>query len=148
MEHSVIVPLQILDDRARVPAYAHANDAGLDLSALEQTHLLPLERKLIRTGIAIAIPEGYAGFVQPRSGLAFKRGLSLVNTPGLIDANYRGEIKIPVINLDPQEAINIEPGDRIAQLVILPVAHATLSVTDSLEESERGEAGFGSSGVS
>lgn len=144
--HEVSIPIQLISDDAKIPEYAHLDDAGLDLRSIEEVELRPLERKLIKTGVAIAIPRGYAGFVQPRSGLAIKYGLSLVNTPGLIDANYRGEIQIPAINFDPQETIHIMPGDRIAQLVILPVAHATLSIVSSLDDSPRGAEGFGSSG--
>lgn len=144
--HEVSIPIQLLSVGSKVPEYAHIDDAGLDLRSVEEIELRPLERKLIKTGIAIAIPSGYAGFVQPRSGMAIKYGLSLVNTPGLIDANYRGEIQIPAINLDPQEKIHIMPGDRIAQLVILPVAHATLNIVANLEDTQRGTEGFGSSG--
>lgn len=144
--HEVSIPIQLLSVGSKVPEYAHIDDAGLDLRSIEEIELRPLERKLIRTGIAIAIPSGYAGFVQPRSGLAIKYGLSLVNTPGLIDANYRGEIQIPAINFDPQETVHIMPGDRIAQLVILPVANATFNIVTDLEDTLRGTQGFGSSG--
>lgn len=130
-----------------MPAYAHSDDAGLDLRSTVDITLNPFERQLIPTGIAIAIPSGYAGFVQPRSGMAIKHGLSLVNTPGLIDANYRGEIKVPTINLDPQTPIEIHVGDRIAQLVLLPIARAGIVETDELPHSDRGANGFGSSGV-
>lgn len=146
--NEVRLPLQILDKSAVAPAYAHNDDAGLDLRATEALTLKPFERKLISTGIACAIPQGYAGLVVPRSGLAIKQGLSLVNTPGLIDANYRGELKVPAINLDPNIPIEIQPGDRIAQLVITPVAHVCIDVVEELSSSERGVQGFGSSGVS
>ncbi|WP_281694813.1 dUTP diphosphatase, partial [Collinsella tanakaei] len=108
--------------------------------------LQPFERALISTGLAIALPDGYAGFVQPRSGMAIKKGLSILNTPGLIDAHYRGELKIIAINLDPHEPIVIEKGDRIAQLVIQAVPSVTLLEVDELDETDRGEGGFGSSG--
>lgn len=145
--NTISLPLQILSEQALVPAYAHSDDAGLDLRSTVDITLNPFERQLIPTGIAIAIPTGYAGFVQPRSGMAIKHGLSLVNTPGLIDANYRGEIKVPAINLDPQTPIEIHVGDRIAQLVLLPIARAGIVETDELPHSDRGANGFGSSGV-
>lgn len=119
----------------------------MDLYATEDRTIQPLERALIGTGIAVAIPEGHAGFVQPRSGLALEHGLSLVNTPGLIDSRYRGEIKVIAINLDPSNPIQLSRGDRIAQLVIQPVDRVTLVETDELDTTERGERGFGSSGV-
>jgi dUTP pyrophosphatase len=130
-----------------LPAYAHEGDAGLDLYSAENVVLRPFERSLVPTGIAVAIPEGYAGFVQPRSGLAMRSGLSLVNTPGLIDSHYRGEIKIIAINLDPDMSIEIARGDKIAQLVIQPVARVTLAEVDTLDATVRGEGGFGSTGV-
>ncbi len=130
-----------------MPAYAHEGDAGMDLFSAEDVILQPMERTLIPTGIALAIPEGHAGFVQPRSGLAIRTGLSLVNTPGLIDSHYRGEIKVIAINLDPQTPIHIARGDKIAQLVIQPVVSADLVEVDELDETERGEGGFGSTGV-
>ncbi|MDO4532935.1 MAG: dUTP diphosphatase, partial [Coriobacteriia bacterium] len=119
-EH-LYIPLKKLDERAVVPANAYTGDAGVDLHALESYELAPFERTLIRTGIAIAIPEGYAGFVLPRSGNALKKGLSLVNAPGLIDSNYRGEIGVIAVNMDAKTPIKIEPGDRIAQLVLMKV---------------------------
>lgn len=130
-----------------MPSYAHEGDAGLDLYASEDMTLEPLQRMLIGTGIAVAIPEGHAGFIQPRSGLALRTGLTFVNTPGLIDSHYRGEIKLIAVNLDPVTAINITRGDKIAQLVIQRVERAVLRETDSLDTTERGERGFGSSGV-
>jgi len=136
-----------LDSDLPLPRYAHPGDAGLDLYAAEDVDIAPGRRTLIPTGIAIAIPEGFAGFVQPRSGLAVRQGLSLVNTPGLIDSHYRGEIKVIAINLDPSETINIVRGDKIAQLVIQPVARVDLSEVDELDETARGEGGFGSTGV-
>ena len=130
-----------------LPRYAHPGDAGLDLYAAEDALIAPGERILVPTGIAVAIPEGYAGFVQPRSGLAIKQGLSLVNTPGLIDSHYRGEIKVIAINLDPRVPITVVRGDKIAQLVIQPVARVELAEVDELDETMRGEGGFGSTGV-
>ena len=136
-----------LDSDLPLPRYAHPGDAGLDLYAAEDVDIAPGRRTLIPTGIAIAIPEGFAGFVQPLSGLAVRQGLSVVNTPGLIDSHYRGEIKVIAINLDPSETINIVRGDKIAQLVIQPVARVDLSEVDELDETARGEGGFGSTGV-
>lgn len=132
---------------AVMPAYAHEGDAGLDLCSVAQVTLAPFERALVPTGIAVAIPEGHAGFVQPRSGLALRQGLSFVNTPGLIDAHYRGEISVIAINLDSSEPIVIRPGERIAQLVILPVARAAVVEAPELEQTVRGEGGFGSTGI-
>jgi len=136
-----------LDAGLPLPAYAHAGDAGLDLYAAGDFLVQPGERVLVPTGIAVAIPEGYAGFVQPRSGLALRQGLSLVNTPGLIDSHYRGEIKVIAINLDPREPITITRGDKIAQFVIQAVVRAELLEVDELGDTARGEGGFGSTGV-
>ncbi len=136
-----------LDPGLPLPAYAHEGDAGLDLYAAADLVLRPGERALVPTGIAVAIPEGYAGFVQPRSGLALKSGLSLVNTPGLIDSHYRGEIKIIAVNLDPREPITISRGDKVAQFVIQAVVRAQLVEVDELDPTVRGEGGFGSTGV-
>lgn len=119
----------------------------MDLYAAEDRLLAPLERALVRTGVAVAIPEGYAGFVQPRSGLAIQRGLAFVNSPGLIDSHYRGEVKLVVINLDPTESLPIRRGEKVAQLVIQRVERASLVETDDLGETVRGEGGFGSTGV-
>ena len=141
------IPLTTLADGVSVPAYAYPGDAGMDLRAIEHVELKPFERALVATGLAIAIPEGYAGFVQPRSGLAIKQGVTVLNTPGLIDSHYRGELKVALINLDPHAAFEVNPGDRIAQLVIQKVENVALSVVDSLDATERGEGGFGSSGV-
>jgi dUTP pyrophosphatase len=128
-----------------LPRHAYAGDAGLDLSACERVVLEPGERALVSTGVAVAIPPGYAGYVQPRSGLAIEHGITIVNTPGLVDSGYRGELRIIVLNTDRENAFAIEPGMRIAQLVILPVPPVELRVVDELPESERGERGFGSS---
>jgi dUTP pyrophosphatase len=131
-----------------VPVRAHAGDAGYDLRSVEENELVPGERALVRTGISVAIPEGYAGLVLPRSGLAMRHGISLVNTPGLIDSGFRGEIQIPLINHDREETFLIEKGARIAQLVLVRAAGALFSEVESLEAATdgRGEEGFGSSG--
>ena len=144
-EH-ITLPIVRLDPSIELPSYAYAGDAGLDLRSSEDVVLRPFERRLISTGLAIAIPDGYAGFVQPRSGLALKRGLSMANTPGLVDAHYRGELKVCVINLDPAEDIVISRGERIAQLVIQRVPTVSLKELDELDQTDRGAAGFGSSG--
>ena len=128
-----------------LPARAYSGDAGLDLSACERVVLGPGERALVPTGLAVAIPEGHAGFVQPRSGLASKHGISIVNTPGLVDSGYRGELLINLLNTDPHEAFTVEPGMRIAQLVVLEIPQVELVEVDELPESERGVRGFGSS---
>jgi len=139
--------IKILDNSVPVPEYAHKGDAGLDLYSTIDYVLKPFERKLIPTGIKIAIPEGFAGFVQPRSGLAINHGISLVNTPGLIDSGYRGEIKAIIINLDPEKSFEIKKGDKVCQLVILRTEKADLVFKEELEESDRGEGGFGSTGI-
>ncbi|MCA1833745.1 MAG: dUTP diphosphatase [Actinomycetota bacterium] len=135
-----------LSEAATVPARAHRGDAGLDLFAAEGVTLKPGERATVATGIAVAIPDGYAGFVQPRSGAAAKHGLGLVNSPGLIDSGYRGEVRVILINLDRNEPIEIHTGDKIAQLVVMPVPELAVRVVDDLPSSARGERGFGSSG--
>ncbi len=136
-----------LDPEVELPSYAYEGDAGLDLRSNEDVTLEPFERRLVSTGLAVAIPDGYAGFVQPRSGLALRRGLSMANTPGLIDAHYRGELKVCAINLDPSEPIHISRGERIAQLVIQKVPVVQLHEVEELDETDRGAGGFGSSGV-
>ena len=130
---------------ARVPDRAYAGDAGLDLATCAALILAPGERALVPTGIAVAIPEGHAGFVQPRSGLASRHGISIVNTPGLIDSGYRGELRVTLLNTDRREPFTVEPGMRIAQLVILPIPEVELVEVDELPASERGARGFGSS---
>jgi dUTP pyrophosphatase len=130
---------------AVLPSQAYEGDAGLDLSACEEARLDPGERVVVPTGIAVEIPEGYAGFVQPRSGLAARHGLGVVNSPGLIDSGYRGEIRVVLLNTDAREPFTVEPGMRIAQLVIAPVASVRLVEVDELATSERGPRGFGSS---
>jgi len=129
-----------------VPARAYAGDAGLDLTACERVELAPGERALVPTGLAVAIPEGHAGFVQPRSGLAAKHGISIVNTPGLVDSGYRGELLVNLLNTDRRETFVVEPGMRIAQLVVVPVPELTAVEVDELPESHRAVRGFGSSG--
>ena len=138
--------VKLLNDQAVLPKNAYEGDAGIDLRATEAMDLEPFERKLIPTGLAMAIPEGYAGFVLPRSGSAIKQGLSLVNAPGLIDSGYRGEIKCIAINMDPKESIHISVGDRVAQLVIMKVEALQLVQVNELDETQRGAGGFGSSG--
>ena len=128
-----------------MPERAYAGDAGLDLSACEGIELAPGERALVPTGLAVAIPEGFAGFVQPRSGLAARHGITIVNTPGLIDSGYRGELRVTLLNTDLRESFSVEPGMRIAQLVIVPIPEVELVEVDELPESERGVRGFGSS---
>ena len=140
------VNIKRLDLSVELPTYAYEGDAGLDLRSNETIDIHPFERVLIPTGLAIALPDGYAGFVQPRSGMALKRGLTIANTPGLIDAHYRGELKVIAVNIDARETIHIERGERIAQLVIqrVPVVH--LNEVEELDQTDRGCGGFGSSG--
>lgn len=135
-----------LKDEAVVPSRAHPGDAGLDLYACEAAHLGPGERWSVGTGVALEIPEGHAGMVLPRSGIARDHGISLVNSPGLIDAGYRGEVRVLLLNTDPAEIFRVAPGDRIAQLVIVPVALPEPIEVEALSESSRGDGGFGSSG--
>lgn len=139
------LPIQKLRDDAVVPTRAYAGDAGLDLASCERVELAPGARALVGTGLAIAIPAGHAGFVQPRSGLAAKHGITIVNTPGLVDSGYRGELKVVLLNTDREETFVVEPGMRIAQLVVLPVPEVELAVVDELPATERGVRGFGSS---
>ena len=134
-----------LRPEARLPDRAYPGDAGLDLATCESVELGPGERAVVPTGLAVAIPDGYAGFVQPRSGLAAKRGVAVVNSPGLIDSGYRGEIRVVLLNTDPEETFTAEAGDRIAQLVVLPVPAVEITEVEELPESERGARGFGSS---
>lgn len=140
------LPVAKLKPEALLPARAHEGDAGLDLYACEAAHIGPGERWSVGTGVAVEIPDGYAGLVLPRSGLAKKHGIALVNSPGLIDSGYRGEIRVLLLNTDPAETFRVEPGDRIAQLVIAPIAIAEPVETEALAESTRGDGGFGSSG--
>ena len=138
--------IQRLDDGLPLPERAHPGDAGFDLRSAIDTVLKPGERAMIPTGVAVAIPDGFAGLVQPRSGLAARHGVGLVNAPGLIDAGYRGEIKVIAINLDPNEPFEVHRGDKIAQLVVYPVPETVLQEVDELPASERGAGGFGSTG--
>ncbi|MGQ0678814.1 MAG: dUTP diphosphatase [Actinomycetota bacterium] len=147
MTGPVEILLKRIDPLMPLPAPARPGDAGVDLRACEPASLKPRERGLIGTGLAVAIPEGFAGFVQPRSGMAIKKGLGLLNSPGLIDSGYRGELKIIVINLS-DELLEIGRGDRIAQLVILPVPEVSYREVDELAGSVRGDGGFGSTGRS
>lgn len=140
------VKIKLLDKSIPVPVYAHTGDAGLDLHSSIDCELKPFERKKIPTGIKISIPQGYAGFVQPRSGLAFKNGIGMVNAPGLIDSAYRGEICAILINLDPDNTFHIKKGDRICQMVILGVDAVNINVVEELDQTTRGESGFGSTG--
>jgi dUTP pyrophosphatase len=141
------LPIQRLRADAVVPTRAYAGDAGLDLASCERVELGPGERATVATGLAVAIPEGYAGFVQPRSGLAARHGITIVNTPGLVDSGYRGELKVLLLNTDTSEAFVVEPGMRIAQLVVMQVPEIDPVEVDELPESERGVRGFGSSAV-
>lgn len=141
------VPVCRLRDDAVLPGRAYDGDAGVDLAACEGVVLAPGERATIPTGIAVEIPEGYAGFVQPRSGLAAKHGLTVVNSPGLVDSGFRGEVLVVLLNTDREETFTIEPGMRIAQLVVLPVPHVYFLEVPALAESARGARGHGSSGT-
>jgi dUTP pyrophosphatase len=141
------LPIQRLREDAVLPARAYHGDAGLDLAACERVELAPGERAVVGTGLAVAIPEGHAGFVQPRSGLADRHGITIVNSPGLIDSGYRGELKVILLNTDSEHAFVVEPGMRIAQLVVLEVPEVDLEVVDELPATERGVRGHGSSGT-
>lgn len=138
--------LRRLDPGLPVPSRAHPSDAGIDLFSAEDCALEPGHRALVGTGVAVAIPEGYAGLVHPRSGLAARAGLSIVNAPGTIDAGYRGEIKVNLVNLDPSEPVHIGRGDRIAQLIIQRVELWDVQEVDELDQTDRGERGHGSTG--
>jgi dUTP pyrophosphatase len=139
------LPIRRLRAEAVLPERAYAGDAGLDLAACERHELAPGQRAVVGTGLSVAIPDGYAGFVQPRSGLAARHGISVVNAPGLVDAGYRGEVRVVLLNTDPAASFVVEPGMRIAQLVVLPVPEVEVVETEELPESERGVRGFGSS---
>lgn len=140
------LPVTRLNDDAVLPSRAHDGDAGLDLYACEAAHIGPGERWSVGIGVAVEIPNGHAGLVLPRSGLAKKHGIALVNAPGLIDSGYRGELRVLLLNTDPAETFRVEPGDRIAQLVITPIALAEPVEANALADSARGDGGFGSSG--
>ena len=139
------LPIRRTRREAVIPTRAYPGDAGLDLSSCERRELAPGERAVVGTGWAVAIPPGYAGLVQPRSGLAARHGLTIVNTPGLIDSGYRGELRVTLLNTDREHPFVVEPGMRIAQLVILPIPEVELVEVDELPASERGARGFGSS---
>jgi dUTP pyrophosphatase len=140
------VPVRLSSPDAVLPGYALPGDAGADLTLAEDVELAPHQRALVGTGVAVAIPDGYAGFVHPRSGLAHRLGLSLVNAPGTIDAGYRGEIKVNLVNLDPVTTLRLHRGDRVAQLVVQPVVRARFVPVPELPASDRGAAGHGSTG--
>jgi dUTP pyrophosphatase len=139
--------VQRLREDAAVPERAYPGDAGLDLVSCEQVVIGPGERAVVGTGIAVAIPDGHAGLVLPRSGLAARHGIGIVNAPGLVDSGYRGEVRVVLVNHDPAESFTVEPGMRIAQLVLVPVALSEPVAVVELPETQRGEAGFGSSGT-
>lgn len=143
---TVNVRLKRLAEDAELPTYAHAGDAGMDLHAAETVELAPGQRALVACGFAMELPEGYAAFVLPRSGLSSKHGITVVNAPGLIDSGYRGEIKVALVNLDLSELYVVEKNDRIAQMVIMPVPLVELYEADNLSDTERGDGGFGSTG--
>lgn len=139
--------VEVLISSEQVPVYAHPGDAGADLTAARAFMLQPGARATVPTGVAIALPDGYVAFVVPRSGLAARNGITIVNSPGTVDAGYRGEISVTLLNTDTEEAFAIEVGDRIAQLVIMPVSRAQFVPVEKLPGSHRGEGGFGSTGV-
>lgn len=147
MSEHVSIPVRRLDPGAALPAYAHPGDAGADLATREDVTLAPGERRLVGTGIALALPPGYAGFVHPRSGLAARHGLTVVNAPGTIDEGYRGEIKVCLLNTDTEHPIRLHRGDRIAQLVVQRVNAASFVETDDLDVTARGAGGYGSTGI-
>jgi dUTP pyrophosphatase len=142
----VQLPILKLKHEARLPVRAHEGDAGLDLHACEAAHIGPGERWSVGTGVGVEIPEGHAGLVLPRSGLARDHGIALVNAPGLIDSGYRGELRVLLLNTDPAETFRVEPGDRIAQLVLTPIVTPEPVEAEALNQSARGQGGFGSSG--
>lgn len=139
--------VKLLHPDAQLPSYAHPGDAGLDLRSREDVVLKPGQRVAVATGLAVAIPDGFAGFVHARSGRALKEGLALPNAPGLIDAGYRGELKVLLVNLDPETPIEIRKGEKIAQMVIQKVENVSIEVVESFVETSRGEGGFGSTGI-
>jgi len=142
----VATSVEVLISSGNLPTYAHPGDAGADLTASEAVVLKPGQRATVGTGVSIALPDGYAAFVMPRSGLAAKHGITIVNAPGTVDAGYRGEIRVTLLNTDSSEAYPVAVGDRIAQLVIMPVTRARFIPVDTLPGSHRGESGFGSTG--
>lgn len=140
----ITIKIKLLDRSIPVPGYAHKGDAGIDIYSRIDCELKPFERKKIPTGISISIPEGYAAFIQPRSGMALKNGIGMVNSPGLIDSGYRGEICAILINHDPRSSYYIKKGDKICQMVIKKVENVKIKVVDKLDRTDRGEGGFGS----
>ena len=147
MMNPVNVHIKLLDPELPAPAYAKPGDAGADLRSRVDFELEPGERALVPTGVAIALPEGYVGLVHPRSGLATKNGITIVNAPGTVDSGYRGELMVTLLNTDKTKSFHVQRGDRIAQLVIQKYEHATFTVVDELDQTERGSSGFGSSGI-
>ena len=143
----VNVHIKLLDPELPAPAYAKPGDAGADLRSRIDFELEPGERALVPTGVAIALPEGYVGLVHPRSGLAIKNGITIVNAPGTVDSGYRGELMVTLLNTDKTKSFHVQRGDRIAQLVIQKYEHATFTIVDELDQTERGSSGFGSSGI-
>ena len=143
----MLLDVKRLDPDLPLPRYARASDAGLDLHAAARVVIAPGARAVVRTGLAVAIPPGFAGFVLPRSGLALHRGVTVLNAPGLVDAGYRGELQVILINHDATESVTLERGERIAQLVVQAVEHVELVEVEDLSASERGAGGFGSTGV-
>lgn len=143
----VNVHIKLLDPELPAPAYAKPGDAGADLRSRIDFELEPGERALVPTGVAVALPEGYVGLVHPRSGLATKNGITIVNAPGTVDSGYRGELMVTLLNTDKTKSFHVQRGDRIAQLIIQKYEHATFTVVDELDQTERGSSGFGSSGI-
>nr|WP_294458260.1 dUTP diphosphatase [uncultured Rothia sp.] len=143
----VNVHIKLLDPELPAPAYAKPGDAGADLRSRIDFELEPGERALVPTGVAIALPEGYVGLVHPRSGLATKNGITIVNAPGTVDSGYRGELMVTLLNTDKTKSFHVQRGDRIAQLIIQKYEHAAFTVVDELDQTERGSSGFGSSGI-
>ena len=139
--------IEVLINAETIPTYSHPGDAGADLSSAENLVLHPGERATVATGVSIALPAGFVVFVVPRSGLAAKHGITVVNSPGTVDAGYRGELKVTLLNTDLSEPFTINKGDRIAQMIVMPVVQARFIPVDKLPESERGESGFGSTGI-
>lgn len=139
--------VEVLIQAEHTPTYSHPGDAGADLESSETLTLQPGERALVATGVSIALPDGYAAFIVPRSGLAAKHGITIVNSPGTVDAGYRGEIKVALLNTDQEHAFEINAGDRIAQMIIMPVSRARFIPVESLPGSDRGDGGFGSTGT-
>ena len=147
MMNPVNVHIKLLDPELPAPAYAKPGDAGADLRSRIDFELEPGERALVPTGVAIALPEGYVGLVHPRSGLATKNGITIVNAPGTVDSGYRGELMVTLLNTDKTKSFHVQRGDRLAQLIIQKYEHATVTVVDELDQTERGSSGFGSSGI-